>query len=86
LFTAVLVTVQIALTILKTGYDQPLVRIFRNKFFRRRLKETTSVSISTPTHSKPGKQHTASMLCLVEGLSLPTRNATFSFGLFTAVS
>jgi len=60
LFTAALVAVQIPLTILKTTYDQPLARMFRNKFFLRRRKETISVSSSTPTTSTPGWQHTAS--------------------------
>src|ERR1017187_4238705 len=79
--TAVSVNSRIASTILKATYCQPFARTFRDRFFRRRLKGTLSVSSSTPTVSRAGKRHTASMLLVGEELSLPTRNATFSFGL-----
>ena len=39
------------------------------------------MSSSTPTGNTPDSRQTASMLSLVERLSLPTRNATFSDGL-----
>src|ERR1035438_571613 len=62
--------------------------MFRDRCLRRRLKGTTPVSSSTPAGSTPDDRHTASILRLVEGLSLPTRNATRNsgFSIFTRVS
>src|ERR1700676_1119184 len=84
LFSALLVIEQIASTIRKKGYDQPLTRIFRSKFLSRRLKEARWMSMRTPAGSTPARRHTASMLFRVEGLSRPIRNTTLNLESATA--
>src|SRR6266436_1560151 len=66
LFTARVVSDRIAATNLTSGYDQPLARIFRNRFFMRRLKGGTAVSSRTATGSTRVNRHTSSMLRLVD--------------------